>query len=175
VLDELAARAAAGDKSAFEAIYVATIDEILGYLQGQLRDDQAAEDVAANTYVKAWSSARTYRAGSNRYRRWLFAIAHNALRDHWRRTKPGIGLTDAMAARLAAPDDWNPLDRLASAAAGAMARLNEQQRQVIALRFFSGLNHAEIARITGKREGAVRAQLLRALRQMRKVMDNAAT
>ena len=53
-------------------------------------------------------------------------------------------------------------------------RVTPEQREVVVLRYFSELSHAEIGRVLGKREGAVRAQLLRALRQMRKVMNNAA-
>jgi RNA polymerase sigma-70 factor (ECF subfamily) len=175
LLDRLAASAASGDKQAFEAIYAATVDEIYGYLSGRLRDEQTAEDLASNIYLKAWTAARSYHAGSHKYRRWLFAIAHNELRDHWRRSKPQVALSDAMTARLAEPAADSDPEGRAEAVLSAMDRLNEQQQRIVALRFFSGLNHAEIARIVGKREGAVRAQLLRALRQMRKVMAHAAT
>ena len=175
LLDRLASRAAAGDKQAFEAIYAATVDEIYGYLVGRLREEQTAEDLASNIYLKAWTAARSYHSGSNKYRRWLFAIAHNELRDHWRRSKPQTELSDAITARLADPVLDDDTERVAEAVLSAMDRLNEQQQRIVSLRFFSGLNHAEIARIVGKREGAVRAQLLRALRQMRKVMAHAAT
>ena len=55
----------------------------------------------------------------------------------------------------------------------AMAILTEEQRQVVVLRYFSNKSHEEIAGIMGKREGAVRALLLRALRRMRKSMADA--
>jgi RNA polymerase sigma factor (sigma-70 family) len=56
----------------------------------------------------------------------------------------------------------------------ALRLLTDEQRRVIVLRFFSGYSHAEIASVLAKREGAVRAQLLRALRQLRKVLYDAA-
>jgi RNA polymerase sigma-70 factor, ECF subfamily len=174
LLDELAARAARGDREAFEGIYNATVDPLFRFLLGQACDTDLAEDLAANTYLKAWTAAKSYRPGTGRYRPWLFTIARNELRDHWRRTRHTQQLPIEDAA--AEPEAEQPqADVRGPAAVAALRLLNEEQLQIVTLRVFSELSHAEIARILGKREGAVRAQLLRALRRMRKVMVDAAT
>jgi RNA polymerase sigma-70 factor (ECF subfamily) len=173
LLDGLAAESAGGDRSAFEQIYNQTVDDIFGYVRGQCRNDTVAEDLVANVYLKAWRSARLYRRGSNSYRRWLFAIARNELRDHWRTNQPTVPFLD-----LDVPDDNHTESRADPAearreVARVLAMLTEEQRQVVVLRFFNNKSHEEIAAIMGKRQGAVRALLLRALRHMRKVMSDA--
>lgn len=174
LLDGLAGEAAAGDRLAFEQIYNQTVDDIFSYVRGQCRNETVAEDLVANVYLKAWRSARLYRRGSNSYRRWLFAIARNELRDYWRTNQPTVAFLD-----LDVPDDTHSEERADPAharreVARVLAMLTDEQRQVVVLRFFNSKSHEEIAKIMGKREGAVRALLLRALRHMRKVMTDAA-
>lgn len=173
-LDELARMVAAGDPGAFDAIYQETVDEVFTFVRWQCRNETLAEDLVANVFLKAWRSARSYRQGSGSYRRWLFAIARNEMVDHWRRSKDtlsidGLELADSSTAEIEQPqvDHATVLD--------AMAKLTPEQREVVVMRFFREYSHAEIGRALGKREGAVRAQLLRALRQMRKVMSDAST
>jgi RNA polymerase sigma-70 factor (ECF subfamily) len=173
LLDALAGEAAVGDRLAFEQIYNQTVDDIFSYVRGQCRNETVAEDLVANVYLKAWRSARLYRRGSNSYRRWLFAIARNELRDYWRSNQPTVAFLD-----LDVPDDTHTEQRADPAdarreVARVLAMLTEEQRQVVVLRFFNNKSHQEIAKIMGKREGAVRALLLRALRHMRKVMTDA--
>ncbi len=173
VLDHLAARSATGDRSAFEQIYMLLADDLYGYLRGQCRDETVAEDLVANTFLKAWRSARRYRPGTNHFRPWIFAIARNELRDYWRKseqTLPIIELDLADEVPEVHPDPAE-VHRLVSV---ALASLTEDQRQVVVLRYFNEKSHEEIAALLGKREGAVRQMLLRALRRMRKVMADAA-
>lgn len=172
-LDHLAARAADGDRAAFEQIYNTLSDELYSYVRGQCQNETVAEDLLANVFLKAWRSARRYRSGSDHFRRWIFAIARNEVRDYWRsnrRTFPfgELELSDDSGAEPERdPEEARRRVRL------AMECLTESQRQVVVLRYFSNMSHEEIAMIMGKREGAVRALLLRALRRMRKVMADA--
>lgn len=174
-LDGFAVRAAQGDKAAFEQIYVVLADDLYSFVRSQVRDDTMAEDLVANVFLKAWRSARRYRGGSLRFRQWIFAIARNEVRDHWRT----LGSTLPMSA-LDLVEDETHVDNgvLANDArrlvATALSVLTVEQREVVVLRYFSNKTHEEIATIMGKREGAVRALLLRALRHMRKVMVDAA-
>ena len=174
LLDRLAAHTANGDKLAFERIYGLLVDDLYGYVRGQCDDDPTAEDLLAEVFLRAWRSASRYRGGSRRYRRWIFAIAHNLVRDHWRARRRDLPLLDvasvhaeAAAEAATGEDEERRLKR-------AIAALTDEQRQVVALRYYSNMSHRDIAAIMGKREGAVRALLVRALRRMRKVMSDAA-
>lgn len=172
-LDRLAVLVAGGDRAAFEQIYSLLVDDLHAYVRSQCQNDAVAEDLLANVFLKAWRSAKRYRTGSDHFRRWIFAIARNEVRDYWRsnrRTLPYFEIdTNDAAWQDAAPDPEEARRRVAR----AMESLTEAQRQVVVLRYFSNKSHEEIAALLGKREGAVRALLLRALRRMRKVMADA--
>lgn len=173
-LDELARLVAAGDSDAFDALYHETIDDVFTFVRWQCRDQALAEDVVANVFLKAWKAAASYRQGSRSYRRWLFAIARNEMVDQWRRNKDMLSIDGLeLADRSTDESERPPVDH--ATVLSAMAKLTPEQREVVVMRFFSEYSHAEIGRALGKREGAVRAQLLRALRQMRKAMSDAAT
>jgi RNA polymerase sigma-70 factor, ECF subfamily len=170
LLDGLATRAAAGDRPAFGQIYSHLSNELHAYLRSQCHDDGAVEDLLANVFLKAWRSIHTYRAGSLHFRRWVYGIARNEVRDHWRtadRTVP-LPVFD-LAEDPAVVSELDPED-VRRMIAGAMATLTPDQRQVVLLRYFGEKSHEEIAAIMGKGEGAVRALLLRALRRMRRTM-----
>ena len=172
-LDDWARRAALGDRVAFEAIYDETAVDILSYLSSITRHSPIAEDLAANVFLKAWRSARSYRGGSNTYRQWLFAIARNELADYWRTRRSDVPLdaVDVEDTNAEMPgEDTGIHDRMVE----ALQTLTPEQRDVVVMRYFMDRSYAEIAVTLGKREGAVRALLMRALRQMRKVVEHAA-
>jgi RNA polymerase sigma-70 factor (ECF subfamily) len=173
VLDALAQRAARGDKAAFEEIFEATSGELYRFARGLSGNDAVAEDIVATTYLRAWQSARSYRVGTNNYRRWLLGIARNQIYDHWRVNNETVPISemdfvapDISEGQRSAGEVRGELDRL-------LATITPDQREVVVLRYIDNKSHEEIGRLLGKREGAVRAQLLRALRHMRKVIRDA--
>jgi RNA polymerase sigma-70 factor (ECF subfamily) len=172
-LDELAARVASGDRAAFDDLYTRTVDEVYAFVRGQCRNDAEAEDIIANVFLKVWRSARSYRVGSGQFRRWLFAIARNEVKRAWAQRKREVApLPEEIAeAEANRPGLDIPTRDLLHR---AMLVLTPEQRDVVVLRYYGGKSHQEIAAILGKREGAVRALLLRALRKMRKAIDDAA-
>lgn len=173
-LDELAQRTAVGDRQAFETIYHLLADDLYSFVRGQCRNDAVAEDIVANVFLKAWRSARSYRPGSRTFHAWMFTIARNELFDYWRSSQrtqsmAGLDITDEDTGT----DEADPAE-VRALVTRAMAGLTDEQRQVVVLRYFGNKSHEEIAAIMGKREGAVRALLMRAMRHMRKVMADAA-
>lgn len=172
-LDELAARAALGDRAAFERIYNLLVDDLYSYIRGQTRNETVAEDLVANVFLKAWRSAKGYRPSSHTFRRWIFTIARNEVRDYWRASQRTLPMVEFDISDERQPEPESDPAEVRRLVQQALATLTEEQRQVVVLRYFSNKSHEEIATILGKREGAVRAQLMRALRQMRKVMGDA--
>lgn len=172
-LDELAARAALGDRAAFERIYNLLVNDLYSYIRGQCRNETVAEDLVANVFLKAWRSAKGYRPSSHTFRRWIFTIARNEVRDYWRASQRTLPMVEFDISDERQPEPESDPVEVRRLVQQALATLTEEQRQVVVLRYFSNKSHEEIATILGKREGAVRAQLMRALRQMRKVMGDA--
>ena len=156
---------------AFQDIYETLLDDIYRYVRGQTRCDADAEDVVSDVFLRAWRSAAKYRTGSNTYRQWIFTIARNRVRSHWAALAPVSELTAGLAAEAEDEQRTDPAE-LRRIIAAALCQLNPEQRDVVVMRYFLGKSHAEIGATLGKREPAVRASLLRALRRLRKVIGD---
>jgi RNA polymerase sigma-70 factor (ECF subfamily) len=173
-LDDLASQVSRGVRPAFEQIYFLLIDDLYAYARSHTSDDSSAEDVVATVFLKAWQYGRRYRGGTGSYRRWIFGIARNEVRNFWRAERKSQVLERELET-LAVETPAAPEPMVDEAALRcALERLTEEQRDVVTLRYFGGKTHREIAEILGKGEGSIRALQHRALRQMRKVVANAA-
>ena len=144
-------------------------------MRSQTYSDADAEDIVSTIFLRAWQYSRQYRTGTRAYRRWIFGIARNEVRNGWQKAKRARELQDALerdqtveagSATVPPPADTSALER-------AIADLTEEQREVIVLRFMNGKSPAEVARILGKREGSVRALQHRALRKLRSAVNHA--
>jgi RNA polymerase sigma-70 factor (ECF subfamily) len=152
--EELVARAQAGEREAFGALYDRYLPRVYGYCYRLLGSREAAEDANTEVFMRALAALPTYRSGS--FRSWLFTIAHHVITDELRRRRPALSL-DAVgdlsdggpspeAQAIAAADTRAVLDLL--------PRLSADQRHVVALRL-SGLSAAEIGEALGKPRNAV--------------------
>jgi RNA polymerase sigma-70 factor (ECF subfamily) len=121
-----------------------------------------ADDVTGEVFVKAWRAFAGFRGPS--FDAWIFRIAHAQVTDLLRRRgrAPQEDGSMATAERVPAPD---PADQVETGLllAAHLRRLPAYQRTVVELRFFAGLRHQDIARVLGKREGAVKVALQRGL------------
>ena len=168
-LDRLAVLAGTGDRAAFSEIYSALVDDLYRFVRGHTEDDAEAEDILADVFLKAWRGVPRYRAGSEKFRPWIFTIARNEVRTYWRSRARRAGPLPEEIPEEPGESEEDPEDDRRVILA-ALSTLTDEQREVVVLRFFGNHDHAQIARILGKREGAVRALLLRALRRMRREM-----
>ena len=173
-LDELAAQVALGVRAAFEQVYFLLIDDLYAYARSHTSDDSSAEDVVATVFLKAWQYGARYRAGTGSYRRWIFGIARNEVRNVWRAERKSQDLERQLETFAVEIPGMPELEIDEAAIRGALERLTEEQRDVVTLRYFGGKSHREIAEILGKGEGSVRALQHRALRQMRKSVSDVA-
>lgn len=160
---ELVRVAQAGNPAAFGRLYERYFDKVYGYLAFKLGNTSDAEDAAEQVFLKALESLGGYRWTGTPFQAWLFRIAHNLVVDHLRRRarRPSAPLDDA----LPVPDEHPDADPETALARGltrlelmdAMSQLTELQRQVIALKFAGERTNADVARLMGKSEGAVKA------------------
>lgn len=170
-LDALALKASRGDRAAFGEITEMMLDGLLTYVVPQCESSEDGEDVVTQVFSKAWRSAASYRPGSRTYQNWIHTIARNAVRDYRKRKQRERHAALPPLVRLARrlrperpPAETKLQDML--------GRLTEPQREVILLRFFEQLSFAEIGEIIGKREGAARALLHRAMRRLDGVLGD---
>lgn len=155
------------EPAAFDALFVRHHVAIRRYLHARVHDAALAEDLAAETFVRAFAGRARFRDQGHGVRAWLFQIATNLLRDELRasgrrsRTAvPGAGGAGAAPPRL-------PADP----ALGALLReLPREQLEVLLLHAWADLGYDEIAAVLGIRVGTVRSRLNRARAHLRRTL-----
>jgi RNA polymerase sigma-70 factor (ECF subfamily) len=170
----LVRRAQQQDQEAFTELYEAYFDKIYRYIMLKTGDRTEAEDMTQQVFLKALKSLSTYQWRDVPFSAWLYRIAHNQMVDYFRKTtrQPTTELTEAIT-----PNDPNEnpqrqtelkadIEHLVK----ATRQLTKAQQEVIALRFSSDLPVAEVARLMGKSEGAVKALQHSAVVALRKIM-----
>jgi RNA polymerase sigma-70 factor (ECF subfamily) len=171
---ELVHRAQAGDQEAFALLYDAYLLRIYRYVFFRVADEQAAEDIASDVFLKAWEKLDTYRVGTSPFIAWLYRIAHNTVIDHYRTRKLSIKLEDARPVEVShddRADEKLDLQFELQELQEALQELTEEQKQVLILKFAQGLSTPEIASQLGKQQGAVRALQMRALQGLARLID----
>jgi len=174
--------AARRDPSQFDVLYRKYLAQVYSFAYYELRNHHAAEDATERVFMKALAGLPRFEergadfatpldaaAGASTFRVWLFRIARNVVANEHRRHRRRLVAPLEEALGLAAPDDIAEaaLAREAGSAAwDAVARLPEDRRRAVILRFVDEMSTAEIAAVLGRSEGAVRVLIHRALRSV---------
>ena len=177
------------DPACFDALYRKYLAQVYSYAYYELRDHHAAEDATERVFMQALAGLPRFEervddfiasrsvmtesgpdsAEISTFRIWLFRIAHNVVANERRRDRRRPVTPLEEAAELSAPDDvaeTAAAREAFSAAWDAVARLPQDRRRAIILRFVDEMSTAEIGAILGRSEGAVRVLLHRALRSV---------
>ncbi len=171
---QLVLQAQNGNADAFGQLYDAYLERIYRFVYFRVEDQQTAEDITSQVFLKAWSNLNRFRFGRTPYLAWLYTIAHNAVIDHYRTRKVTAALEDV---QLSQPDYAekveNDIDLSVEMRSikAAIRRLTDDQQQVLTLKFIEGMSNNEIARHLGKREGAIRALQMRGLQALAKQLE----
>ncbi len=183
-ISRLLGRAGLGDRAAFATLYERTSSHLLGVVLRIQRDRAQAEDILQEVYVNVWRAAQSFDAAQSQPLTWLSSIARNRAIDSLRRTQtqPQFRSTsldeDNDVYDTVADDAPGPLDLLsrasdARALSSCMQGLTAQQRQSVALAFFDGLSHAEVADQMRQPLGTVKSWVRRALMALKSCLESA--
>ncbi len=174
-------RIAHQDERALEALYDATAARVNGLVLRILQRAALAEEVLEDTFWQVWRQAPRFDATRGRPVTWLLAMARSraidALRREQRFQHDALPEDDdADAAGLSGSGALPPQDLLEATRSqahvhAALASLEPRSRQLVALAFFRGLAHEEIAEQQGLPLGTVKSLIRRALQQLRRVME----
>jgi len=164
------------DEGALATFFDHYFDRVYAYLRRLVRSEHVAEDLAQDVFLHLHRALPSYDP-ARPLGPWVFTIASNKLRDHWRSRRTH---EDRRALRVdddeagvelegdgAAPDGALVADEEASEVAAAVAALPEMLQQTFNLRYHEGLSFAEIGEIVDRNETAVRKRYSRALGELR--------
>ena len=181
-LTVLLSKVALGDQTAFAQFYEITSSHLYGVALRILRDPPAAEEILQEAYVNVWHHAGSYEAAKSQPLTWLTTIVRNRCLDQLRRRElDTVTLTsdDDDAPEYDLPSDaMTPAEMLI---AGAEARsvkdcvdtLDAGPKQAIALAFYQGLSHSELADHLRQPLGTVKSWVRRGLERLKACLDRA--
>ena len=166
-----------GDTESFVRLYKSYLKPVYRYAYARLGNRQEAEDVTSLAFERAWSSLPSYRPTGS-FKGWLFTIAHHSLVDYLRgrgsdrRAIPAVDLAETVPDPASGPEESALASDRLRRVLNTLARLGEEQQEVITLRFMAELPYAEIGRVMGKSEAAVKMIAYRALEAIKREHAN---
>ena len=174
-LATLLSRCALGDQQAFERLYRATSSKLFAVALRILRRQDWAEEVLQEAFVNIWNHAPDYASEKAAPLTWMTHIVRNRALDWLRRPQRedavGEEVQSAWQDESASLFERLVLARDAVALNGCLERLEAKQRQMIALAFWHGLAHSELAQHMQQPIGTVKTWMRRGLAMIRKCLE----
>src|SRR6266849_6845497 len=169
---DLLLRIADGDSVAFDILYRRFSRPVFGLALRLLRDRSRAEDAVQETFASIWRSAGTYRPDRGPGAPWLYAVARNAIVDRARnRTEIPADIPDEPA-REAGPPELAEQGWVSWRVHRGLEELNEREREVISLAYWSGLSQSEVAEFLDIPLGTVKTRTRAALARLADLLDD---
>jgi RNA polymerase sigma-70 factor (ECF subfamily) len=169
----LVLRAIERDQPAFAELYDQHVVRVYRHIYYLVNDAREAEDLTAQTFLKAWEAIDRYKERGAPFVAWLLRIAHNLTISYLRSKRDHSELDEGFVDHKRGGNPEESLEQASDelSVRDAVLRLREEQRQVIMLRFVEELDYTEVAAMIGKSVPAVRVIQHRALGNLRKLMQ----
>ncbi len=169
--EELAcvARARAGEREAMSVLWESITPKLYGYLLNVVRDSRLADDFLQETWLKAITNLPRFQARGVRFSAWLFAIARNVCREHWRKSLREVPL-DLSEEKLSNHVTNHKSTEEKLLVEMMMRKFSEEDRDILRLRFIADLSYKEIACVMEISTVAARVRVHRALGRARAIL-----
>jgi len=153
--------------AAFAQLYRRYVGPVHRYIYSRVGNRADAEDLTAEVFTAALRGLPAYRE-RGAFAGWLFSIARRTVAGHHRRARPTTRLDDLADPHAHDPDPLAQVlaDETSADLAQWLARLNEEQRELLRLRYAAGLTYRAIGEVLGKREAAVKMAVHRLLARL---------
>lgn len=168
------------DKEAFEKVYDFYYERILKYLLKRTASAEAAYDLTADTFMKAFESFHKFKWTGVSIKVWLYRISINSLKNHRRKPQSAV-LTEEMEGleqlRTEAKEEITLLDKEMhgdedlTKLSDAIETLNPKYQNIVSLHYFEGFSNKDIAETIDRTESAVKSMMHRALTNLRQLLS----
>ncbi|MEZ5173853.1 MAG: sigma-70 family RNA polymerase sigma factor [Bacteroidia bacterium] len=157
---------------AFEPIYNRHFQSIYTYMRNSVRDPELAADLCADVFYSALLNIRKFKITPGGIRPWLFKIAVNILRMHFRKNKSVlfIPLADYQIQELISVETSIEIADLRKYLAGELSKLNSDEQELIQLRFVAECSYREIGIIYEISEAAAKMRISRIIDKLKKII-----
>ena len=163
-----------GDTEAFGQLYDRYVTAIFRFVYARVGTFQLAEDITAETFVRALRSLHTFQWRGKDFGAWLTVIARNLMNDHYKSLRTRSEFASDTLPEQPDPGRGPEADMLSSLSneelMRAVAKLPKDQRDCVLMRFVEELTIAETAQALGRSEGAIKQLQLRAVRSLAKML-----
>lgn len=167
--------AATEDPTAFALLFDHYFPLVHKYVLYRINDPQTTDDLVSQVFEKVFKNLNQYKPIQAPFGSWIFGIARHAVSDYFRSQKRIRWFSFERFPQLAANDP--PLEvttvrtEVDHQILCALGKLPDREKDLISLKFASGLNNRQIARLTGLSESHVGVIIYRALQLLRKSLD----
>ena len=163
------------DAAAFGALYDHYFPRVYNYVFMRVRDRAAADDLVSTIFTRALDRLDTYRETRGAFGVWLFGIARHAVVDHYRHAARATSLpleqVEPLVARAPSVEQCLIRKQQAEVLLAQVARLSEREQEIIGLKFGGGLTNRKIAALLDLGESHVAVILYRAMRKLRRRLE----
>lgn len=175
--DEVLIASVDHDPEAFGELYRRHVAGVAGFIAARVREPEATAELAAETFAIALEQSDRFDPERGVVRAWLFGIAANLVRRHWRQQRNGRAARDRLG--IIARADEHDLDALgqvidrldAEGLLDLLDELPERQQQAVRLRMVDGADHDEIAAAMDVTRGNARVLVHRGIRRLAELRD----
>lgn len=170
-LKKLVLLAKNGDEVAFEEIYRSYYTPLYRYVLMRTKNKDISEEMVQDIFLKIFKYLPNWKENHTSPASFFFTVARNTLIDHFRKDKGKIIFSDEIVLRFAEENgsDDKYKEELSVSILEAVAKLSEDQQEIITLFYTNDLTYKEISEITGKKEEAIRQTHSRAIKKLREI------
>ncbi|MBI5254543.1 RNA polymerase sigma factor [Candidatus Falkowbacteria bacterium] len=165
------------DPDAFAKLYDLYIEKIFRFVLFKVSRQEDAEDISADVFLKAWKYIKESEKKVSNFKAFIYQVARNCVIDFYREKNRTFEkanedqelIEDARDQKDLAQQVENKIE--IAAVENYLNKLKEEYREIILLRHVEGFNIKEIAQILGKKSGAIRVLLHRAMKALKEIAN----
>jgi len=161
------ARAERLSEKKLTSLYREYYPKVYNHIYYRVLSRELTEDLVSEVFIRVVRSYQKFDPTKSAFSTWIFRITHNILIDHYRSSKPSVPLDDILGSEPSSEDSYEGLDEHEKEVRRLLEYLDDEERELVFLRFHEEKKVSEIADLLGMNPSTVSTKLSRALAKMR--------